>query len=284
MNLDFLTTTKNINKYWNNEVVFFPKQTLLSSSLPSAANLINCFKGNFDSGQWSEPLNVNINASCINQDGSHQQLLSIDINAARNCYLNGFSLCFGDMSSSIDAIATLKAKAVDIFGYSELIAVTGYLSPPKAIGVLHYDRQHNFFIQIEGTKRWIVSEKAAIKNPHENLIYAGLTQSFIRDMKSRGYEISLPRECGNNDFELNPGDVLYVPPGFYHSPETLGDPSLHYTLTVEPACFWKDFNKDIFAKLLSSDGQFFKDYRFLDEDQKSELTKQCLSIIMEKLK
>ena len=280
MTLDFLHEYKNIGKYWNKEVVFFPNQNLLSSSLPAARELINCFNGNFVSGQWTEPLNVNINASSVNPDGSHQQLLSIDINDARNCYLNGFSLCFGDMSLSNDHISALKAKAVEIFGYPDLIAVTGYLSPPKAIGVLHYDRQHNFFIQREGTKWWYVSEKSAIKNPHENLIYAGLTQSFVDDMKARGYEISLPRDCGRNMYELNPGDVLYIPPGFYHSPETLDEPSLHYTLTVEPACFWKDFNKDIFTKLLSSNGKFFEDYRFLSEDEKSDLTNDCLNLVI----
>jgi ribosomal protein L16 Arg81 hydroxylase len=112
------------------------------------------------------------------------------------------------------------------------------------------------------------------------LVFAGLTQSFVDDMKASGYEISLPRDCGRKMYELNPGDVLYVPPGFYHSPETLGDPSLHYTLTVEPACFWKDFNKDMFSKLLSSNGIFFEDYRFLSNDQKSELTNNCLNLIM----
>ncbi len=280
MILDFLHDRKNIVKYWNKEVVLFPNQKLLSSSLPAATDLINCFKGNFISGQWTEPLNVNINASCINLDGSHQQLLSIGINDARSCYLNGFSLCFGDMSLGINHVAALKAKAVDIFGFADLIAVTGYLSPPKAIGVLHFDRQHNFFIQREGTKRWYVSERAAIKNPHENLVYAGLTQPFLEEMKARGYEISLPLDCGRNMYELNPGDVLYVPPGFYHSPETLGEPSLHYTLTVEPACFWKDFNKDMFSKLLSSEGKFFEDYRFLSEDQRSELANDCLNLVM----
>ncbi len=179
-------------------------------------------------------------------------------------------------------MAALKGQAVDIFGYEDLIAVTGYLSPPKAVGVLHFDRQHNFFIQKEGTKRWFISERAAIRNPHENLLYAGLNKDFLDDMKARGYEISLPRDCGKRMYELNPGDVLYVPPGFYHSPETLDVHSLHYTLTIEPACFWKDFNKVIFNKLLSSKGKLFEDYRFLSEKQKSELFKECLDLIISK--
>lgn len=38
-------------------------------------------------------------------------------------YQNGFSLCLGDMSEHIDDISALKSKAIEIFGYSELIAV-----------------------------------------------------------------------------------------------------------------------------------------------------------------
>jgi hypothetical protein len=282
--LDFLNDQKKIVKYWNKEVSLFIDQKSLSSSLPSATELVNFFTGNLISGNWVEPLNVKINASCINREGSYQQLLSISIDEARSRYLNGFSLCFGDMSLDINQIAALKTKAAEIFGYADLISVTGYLSPPKVNGVLHFDRQHNFFIQKEGTKRWFVSEKPATKNPHENLVYAGITQSFLDNMNARGYGISLPRDCGRNTYELNPGDVLYVPPGFYHSPETLDAPSLHYTLTVEPACFWKDFNKDMFSKLLSSDGKFFQDYRFLSENQKYELVNDCLKLIMSEQK
>lgn len=280
MSLEFLFDGKKIGKYWNNEVALFPNQALLSSPLPLANDLINYFTGNFVSAEWTEPLDVNINASRLNADGSHQQLMAIDFKTASSCYRDGFSLCFGDLSLNIDTVGVLKAKAVELFGYPDLIAVTGYLSPPEAVGVLHFDRQHNFFIQREGTKRWYVSEIAAAKNPHENLVFAGLTQSFFEDMKERGYEICLPRDCGRNVYELNPGDVLYVPPGFYHSPETPGELSLHYTLTIEPACFWKDFNKHIFSKLLSSDGRLFSDYRFLSSAEKTELFEDCFNLVM----
>lgn len=191
-------------------------------------------------------------------------------------YQNGFSLCLGDMSEHIDDISALKSKAIEIFGYSELIAV----SPPNSIGVLHFDCQHNFFIQIEGKKRWNISQKAAVVNPYENILYPGTTQKFIDEMMAQGYEILLPRDCGRKIYELNPGDVLYVPPGFYHSPETLNETSLHYTLTIKPACFWKDFNKNMFAKLLSSKGNFFADYRFLNGDQKYELISECIDLLM----
>jgi hypothetical protein len=198
--------------------------------------------------------------------------------------MDGFSLCFGDLSLRIDRVGALKAGAVELFGYSDLILVTGYLSPPKAIGVLHFDRQHNFFIQREGTKRWYLSKIPAVKNPYDNVVYPGVTQSYLDDMAQRGYRIRLPRDCGQVEYVLSPGDVLYVPPGFYHSAETLGETSFHYTLTLEPACFWRDFNGDIFSKMLSSGGKLFDDYRFLSPKEKERLFADCFDYVVGKVK
>ena len=284
MELGFLIDGAGIDRYWNKKATYFPNQTLLSSAFPSVNQFLSYFVGSLVSDEWVKPLEVIINASRLEADGSNHQFMGLDIHSARERYANGFSLCFGDLSVGISTVAELKKAAAQIFGFPELIVVTGYLSPPQATGVLHFDRQHNFFIQKEGVKRWYVSEKAAVKNPHDNLIYAGLTQSFFDEMRQRGYEISLPRDCGKNSYELNPGDVLYVPPGFYHNPETLGEPSLHYTLTVEPACFWKDFNGQMFLKLLCSDGKFFEDYRFLSEQEKSELFEHCFDLVMSRPK
>lgn len=280
MNLDFIKNHDHIANYWNSDVIKFSNQSSFLSSLPDVSNLMKCFTGSFESGNWISPIGVNINASILLKDGSYQQQLGIDVNTARRYYADGFSLCFGDMADSIGQITLLKSKALEIFGHSDLISVTGYLSPEKAIGVLHFDRQHNFFIQREGSKRWTVSEKAAVKNPHENLLYPSVTQSFLHEMKNLGYEIEIPRDCGRKIYDLNPGDVLYIPPGFYHSPETLSKYSLHYTLTVEPACFWKDFNKKIFLKLLASEGKFFADYRFMTDSQRSQLFQECLNELL----
>ena len=280
MNLDFLRHGHGIEKFWNNEAMHFPDQKGLISSLPSINDLIISHTGSIISGKWTEPVNSNINASITKKDGSHEQLIAIDLVTARNCYVNGFSLCFGDLSSSILSLQNLKTLATDLFGYPDLIAVTAYLSPPNSTGVLHYDRQHNFFIQKDGCKRWSVSKEPAVNNPYENLVYSGLPQSFLDEMNERGYKIRLPKDCGRTTYVLEPGDVLYVPPGFYHSPETMDQPSLHYTLTIEPACFWKDFNSETFSKLLSSDGSLTLDYRFLSVEDKAKLFQDCINYII----
>jgi ribosomal protein L16 Arg81 hydroxylase len=279
MNLSFLSGSFPPKDYWNKKVIHFKNEARFASSLPNIEELIRSFTGSFVSGDWSDPLSVDINASLVDEKGVFQQMLSIGIEEAQKAYRNGFSLCFGDLSDTIPSLSRLKTESIKYFGYEDLIAITGYLSPTNAVGVLHFDRQHNFFIQTQGTKRWFVSERPAIKNPYQNLVYAGTPKKFFDDMRDRGYEILLPRECGKGTYDLSPGDVLYVPPGYYHSPETTGDASLHYTLTVEPACFWKDLNAKLADLMLSNNGLFFEDYRFLESGEKSRLYEECFQII-----
>jgi len=279
---NFLNDKSFIKNIWNKQSFLFSSQDSLSMQLPSATNLINSFAGKYKDGIWIPAAYANINASRINIDSSHQQFMSIGIDAAQKLYVDGFSLCFGDLSDIINDVDVLKKQAITTFDYESLIAVTAYISPPKAVGVLHYDRQHNFFIQREGTKRWFVSEKAAIENPYANLVYSGLSQDFFNDMDAKGYQILLPNQCGQKIYELKPGNVLYIPPGFYHSPETLDSASLHYTLTIEPACFWEDFNKALFSKMLSSKGKFNLDYRFLSPSDKERLIDDCMQHILKK--
>ena len=280
METNFLDSKAVISNLWNKESYFFSQQNALSMQLPTISKLISTFSGRYENSIWRPGTYANINASKINLDNSHQQFMSIDLDAAQKLFIDGFSLCFGDLSGIVDDTAPLIKQAIETFDYPNLIAVTAYLSPPKAIGVLHFDRQHNFFIQREGTKRWFVSEKAATQNPYANLVYSGLDQDFFDEMSEKGYHILLPNECGRKVYELNPGDVLYIPPGFYHSPETLDNPSLHYTLTIEPACFWEDFNKLLFSKMLSSTGKFNLDYRFLDRSDRDRLVDDCMQHIL----
>ncbi|MEY4277665.1 MAG: hypothetical protein RI975_931 [Pseudomonadota bacterium] len=277
MNLEFLGTRDTIAEYWNKRSIHFKPTHSTALDLPSLGELIATFTGFFTENKWNNPINVKINASQIDNTGTHNQKLSININEGMELFKLGYTLCFGDLSNDISSIRDLKNESSNIFNIPELIAVTGYISPINSVGVLHYDRQHNFFIQAEGTKRWNVSNTAAVLNPYENLLYPGLNQAYIEEMNSRGYEIKLPKDCGRTVYDLQPGEVLYVPPGFYHSPETIEGTSLHYTLTIEPACFWKDLNKELFNKMLNSKGKFLQDYRFMSSTEKDKFIQSCMN-------
>lgn len=269
---------KQLASYWNKYPVYGKNVSLNLSELPNIEAIISAFSGMYADGIWRGLCGVNINASRLGSTGLQNLAMNVDIGAARQYFYDGYSLCFGDMSNDFEALRKLRSEASEIFGHPELISVTGYLSPPGAVGVLHFDKQHNFFIQKQGRKKWLVSAKAAVSSPHENFVFAGVSQAFLDQMNSRGYRILLPRECGRNEFELSPGDVLYVPPGFYHSPETHDEPSLHYTLTVEADCFMRRFNRRMFDAMLSSGGLFTQDLRFMTEGDINKDLESCMNM------
>ena len=85
----------------------------------------------------------------------------------------------------------------------------------------HYDVHEVFAVQTEGEKVWNLYEGRAI----DPVGYPpGLTQAdFDRD---RGRLVST--------ITMKPGDVLYMPRGFYHDTVTPDQPSLHVSFTAMP--------------------------------------------------
>lgn len=85
----------------------------------------------------------------------------------------------------------------------------------------HYDVHEVFAVQTEGEKVWNLYEGREV----DPVGYApGLTQADFD--KNRGQLVST--------ITMKPGDVLYMPRGFYHDTVTPGHPSLHVSYTVMP--------------------------------------------------
>ena len=276
---NFLTEEKNISDYWNKKRMVFKKKNEISKFLLDKNELLNVLTGYFEEDVWIEPIETNINVSKINGDGSNSQMLSVNLSQSLNYFNQGYTLCFSDLSYQIQELKVIKDLAASVFNHPDLIFITAYLSPPRSFGVLHFDKQHNFFIQKNGKKKWTISSIAAVENPFDNFVYAGVTEPFLENMKKSGYNIKLPSDCGREEILLDEGDILYLPPGFYHSPETMTDASLHYTLTIEPSTIWSDINKQLFSTFLQNTDTLNKDYRFIPKTEKELLLQKCYSII-----
>lgn len=85
----------------------------------------------------------------------------------------------------------------------------------------HYDVHEVFAVQTEGEKVWNLYEGREI----DPVGYpSGLTQSDFN------------KACGRlvSTITMKPGDVLYMPRGFYHDTVTPDQPSLHVSFTVMP--------------------------------------------------
>lgn len=283
MDLSFLGDHSTLGQFWNKQPKLFRSAISDCNDLPTSESVMISLSGHIKSGEFLPPDDVQINVSRVNIDKSIQQELGVSSSRAKAMYAQGYGICLGDLSRNHPELSALKTKASDLFGQPELISITGYLTPPYSTGVLHFDRQHNIFLQSEGRKKWHFSKIPAVRNPVDNFVLAPGSQKAIEHLSARGYHILMPSECGRQELVLEQGDALYLPPGFYHNPETDASHSFHFTLTIEPDCFWNSFSPGFSEILLRNHENFFADMRMLSEAEKAQHRRLCQNTFIDAL-
>jgi ribosomal protein L16 Arg81 hydroxylase len=81
---------------------------------------------------------------------------------------------------------------------------------------LHWDDQDVFVIQLEGRKHWQICEPTRQWPLHRDVLPS-----------------PKPKTTPVAEFDMTPGDVLYLPHGWWHSVSAVEGPSLHLTVGVE---------------------------------------------------
>ena len=104
------------------------------------------------------------------------------------------------------------------------VQVNAYITPPENRGfAAHYDVHDVFVLQAAGHKRWHIHEPV-ILNPLPDQPW----QQHAAAVAARAAEQPLI------DVVLEPGDALYLPRGYLHSADALGELSIHLTVGVHP--------------------------------------------------
>lgn len=86
----------------------------------------------------------------------------------------------------------------------------------------HWDTRDIFAIQLIGRKRWIVYEPSF--------------EAPLYTQQSKDYEHEYPcPETPCMDFILEPGDIFYLPRGWWHNPLPIGEATFHLALGTFPA-------------------------------------------------
>ncbi|WP_082720373.1 JmjC domain-containing protein [Burkholderia sp. MSMB1835] len=132
----------------------------------------------------------------------------------------------------------------------------------------HWDTRDVFAVQIIGRKRWILYEPSL-----ELPLYT---------QQSRDYEHLHP--CPSAvymDTVLDPGDVLYIPRGWWHNPLPLGGGTFHLALGTFPA-----YAIDYLSWIVAQMQNFLSARKALvhpkpDSELMGELTKDLNSLIMD---
>jgi ribosomal protein L16 Arg81 hydroxylase len=121
--------------------------------------------------------------------------------------------------------------------FSAGMQVNAYLTPPSSSALdTHFDTHDVFVLQTHGSKHW----------------------------RLFGSPIRLPRkgqrETGDpgdplQEFDLYPGDMIYIPRGYLHDAVTRGSSSLHLTVGILPM-LWADVLRDAVDSIIARDSRF----------------------------
>lgn len=114
-----------------------------------------------------------------------------------------------------------------------------YLTPREAQGLrIHYDSHDVFVLQVHGVKHWKLYETQV-------------------PLPFRGQQFGdFPAEPGAvaQEFDLEPGDVLYMPRGLMHAASTTSDTSMHITMGVLHTT-WVEVMIEALARFATTDDE-----------------------------
>ncbi len=115
-----------------------------------------------------------------------------------------------------------------------------YLTPSGAQGFpSHYDSHDVFVLQFHGVKHWLVYD-TPIELPLKG-------QPFRRDVTKKG-EVTM-------EFDLRPGDLLYLPRGVMHDAQTREGETAHITLGALTTT-WAELLLEVVAEVALDDPDF----------------------------
>jgi hypothetical protein len=102
------------------------------------------------------------------------------------------------------------------------VQVNAYVTPPQAQGFSdHYDVHDVFVLQVAGEKRWFIREPV-LRHPTRDQPWTD-RRAAVEEAARREPLI---------DVVLRPGDALYLPAGWLHAAQALGETSAHLTVGI----------------------------------------------------
>ena len=113
-------------------------------------------------------------------------------------HLDGYGAVLDDV---VDAVRPLLAPGEGRIEHSNANLLVG---SPGAVVPVHFDRHHNFLVQVSGTKR------VSVADHDDPVIDREIEHCFDADENPR----VLPLHA--ETFELAPGDGIYLPPYAFH--------------------------------------------------------------------
>jgi ribosomal protein L16 Arg81 hydroxylase len=132
----------------------------------------------------------------------------------------GASLVLNDIDGLTEGLKTLKGLLADISG-ARVESNLYYSQPGHQAFSVHFDVHDVFAFQVEGRKRWRVYQQAH-RFPINHLAF--LSGDTAAHEKAKG-SVSM-------EFVLEPGDLIYLPAGYYHQAICTDSVSVHLSFSA----------------------------------------------------
>jgi 50S ribosomal protein L16 3-hydroxylase len=158
---------------------------------------------------------------------------------------SGMALYFNLSSSLQNAREWTKTLASDLGQVESRCKASLFITPAGWTTEEHFDPNENFTIQLRGRKRWNIAPNDLIKHPVDRFTCSDTISSRMSTYYA--YEtLAPPKVCCSQ--EMDPGSMLYVPRGYWHSVESLTESvSLNFCIMPET---WVSFLMPVIERLL----------------------------------
>lgn len=135
----------------------------------------------------------------------------VDAEQVARLVASGYTMKYQRLEDFDDGIRSEVRELQAHFGL--VTTAFGFITPAESRGLsFHRDASHVVVVQLEGHKAWNIVRPSGGADPN-----AGL------EPEPQGEQI---------DFELSPGDLLYLPHGWPHRARTTSERSVHLTFTI----------------------------------------------------
>ena len=153
-------------------------------------------------------------------------------------YAAGMSICFGFISNFHPQLGAFATAFRQHLHHAGKIHFNAYLSPPGKGFNLHFDSKSVVVMQIEGSKLWRYSERPGVLSPPIGIHPSNKIEVRNFRMENPWADFDIPEEEELTEQLLQPGDLLYLPPGAWHcTVATTAEYSLSLSLTCTPMNF-----------------------------------------------
>jgi hypothetical protein len=146
--------------------------------------------------------------------GNPRRMFEVQHNQVIELLSAGATICITNIHMADPALARWAQAIRAQLNFTGTVGVNCYVSPDASGLPMHYDKRVATTLQIAGKKRWKFSTEPAKAWPDTNEVYQG-----ARSANDVG---KLPDELEFREVELNPGDLLCLPAGTWHSARGVG--------------------------------------------------------------